>query len=1038
MAGRPGEQAADQRSSPLRKLIDERDREGACMTANRHLTDDGDSLKPQGRLSLDVTNAEHCQTKSELHRCQLLAPKLNINIGTWNVRTLHQEGRTELFMHEITRYKWDIIGLAETHWTGNGTKTVEGHDIIYAGHASKHTGGVALLLSKKAQQAMINMQAISHRLIYARFQGKGFNMSVIQVYAPTADCSENEIEQFYDNLQQQIDNIDNKDILIIMGDWNAKVGTDQKTWGETIGNQGYGDANERGERLLEFCCANQLCITNTYFQHKASRKWTWSHPNGQSKNMIDFVIINKRWKNCILDSRSFPSADVGSDHQLVMCKLRMKLKCNRATNGQSTKKHDINKLKDQSILTKYQQELANKLPSCTNMNLTLDQAAEAYSAIIKTTADNVLGFTRSRRKPWISDNTLELTDQRRKIKVKLATEPSLKPTYNRLTHQIRDGINSDYETWCNDNCKQLEQLQNTHQTLGLHKKIKELTRGIRIPEKTITIKSKDGRLLTNEDDVRQRWGEYCSDLYNHDIKPENTVLTNLWDGQQQEPEPDITVSEVEAAIKKLKLRKAPGVDGVCGELIQCGGEAAVHSMHNICQRAWNQEEFPEIWTKSIIVTLPKKGDLQLCENYRTITLIVHASKVLLEIIRKRLKPHIENNLSEEQAGFRPGRSTVEQIFVWRQLAERYMEVQNGELVNVFIDFKKAFDRVWHTGMFKVMQHYNIPRKLTALIQNLYSQAVSAVRFGCDISDWFHQTVGVRQGCVLSPDLFNLFLEHVLAQALETYEGGALMNGQRVSNLRFADDIDLMGETVSDAQDILEAVHQSSKKHGLEISKEKTKVMLVAKESRDVAINIDNQKLEQVCHFKYLGTTVTQQNSSSTDLRCRTAQALAAMSYLRVIWRNRYISLKTKLRLLDCLVIPIALYGCETWTLNSTDLKKLQAFGMKCLRTILNITWKDHITNQEVATRTSRAEGYTVDIVRHRQHTWLGHVLRMDGNRLPKISLQAHAHNTRYRGRPRKNWINGALEQSGIEVKRAVHVAHDRKEWRSCIRGTYDH
>src|ERR1051325_1942181 len=96
--------------------------------------------------------------------------------------------------------------------------------------------------------------------------------------------------------------------------------------------------------------------------------------------------------------------------------------------------------------------------------------------------------------------------------------------------------------------------------------------------------------------------------------------------------------------------------------------------------------------------------------------------------------------------------------------------------------------VWHTGMFRVLQHYNIPRKLTSLIKNLYSQATSAVRVGADISDWFRQTVGVRQGCIPSPDLFNLFLEHVLGE----YTGGAFVNGHRVSNLRYADDTDVMG------------------------------------------------------------------------------------------------------------------------------------------------------------------------------------------------------------------------------------------------------
>ena len=116
-----------------------------------------------------------------------------------------------------------------------------------------------------------------------------------------------------------------------------------------------------------------------------------------------------------------------------------------------------------------------------------------------------------------------------------------------------------------------------------------------------------------------------------------------------------------------------------------------------------------------------------------------------------------------------------------------MESQNGELVNVFIDFKKAFDRVWHTGLLRVLQHYNVRRKLVSLIQSLYSRAVSAVRVGSDVSGWFNQTVGVRQGCILSPDLFNVFLEHILNEALIAWESGARINGRCVSNLRFADD-----------------------------------------------------------------------------------------------------------------------------------------------------------------------------------------------------------------------------------------------------------
>jgi hypothetical protein len=205
-----------------------------------------------------------------------------------------------------------------------------------------------------------------------------------------------------------------------------------------------------------------------------------------------------------------------------------------------------------------------------------------------------------------ANNTLDIVDKRREVKRLLSSTASLKPVYSQLTREIRQGINRDHENWCIDNCNQLEKLQNTHQTSSLHKKIKELTRGTKIPDKSITIKDRNGTVLTTEDDVRIRWSEYCSDLYNYDIDPDISTLADLWVGQEQEQEPDIIVAEVEAAITKLKPMKAPGIEGVCGELIQYGGEAAPNGIHAICQRAWKEESFPQIRTKSVIVAIPKK------------------------------------------------------------------------------------------------------------------------------------------------------------------------------------------------------------------------------------------------------------------------------------------------------------------------------------------------------------------------------------------------------------------------------------------------
>ena len=175
------------------------------------------------------------------------------------------------------------------------------------------------------------------------------------------------------------------------------------------------------------------------------------------------------------------------------------------------------------------------------------------------------------------------------------------------------------------------------------------------------------------------------------------------------------------------------------------------------------ESIPDDWTKSIILTMPKKGDTTKCENCRTISLIT-TLKVLLEIIRSRMKPYVETILAEEQAGFRPGRSTVEQVFALKIFVQHRIEKKDGKVFAVFIDYKKAFDRVWHGGLFAVLQRYGVRQKLINIMRDLYSKAKSCIRLNNNFTEWFETTIGVRQGCLLSPDLFNLFLENILAEA----------------------------------------------------------------------------------------------------------------------------------------------------------------------------------------------------------------------------------------------------------------------------------
>ena len=175
--------------------------------------------------------------------------------------------------------------------------------------------------------------------------------------------------------------------------------------------------------------------------------------------------------------------------------------------------------------------------------------------------------------------------------------------------------------------------------------------------KVTTVKDRPGKCLTGERQILNRWREYCSELYNYKANGDPSVL-NCPQTDTEDDHP-ILCREVETAVQSLKKGMSAGVDNIPAELVQAGGEDVITALTTICNRIWQTGEWPTPWTQSLVITLPKKGNLQQCQNYRTISQINHPGKVMLKIILNRLKPQAEKIIAEEQAGFRAGRSTTE-------------------------------------------------------------------------------------------------------------------------------------------------------------------------------------------------------------------------------------------------------------------------------------------------------------------------------------------------------------------------------------------
>ena len=214
-----------------------------------------------------------------------------------------------------------------------------------------------------------------------------------------------------------------------------------------------------------------------------------------------------------------------------------------------------------------------------------------------------------------------------------------------------------------------------------------------------------------------------------------------------------------------------------------------------------------------------------------------------------------------------------------------------------------------------MRKYNIGVNLVRVIEHLYDKATSTVLINGTFEEWFRATTGVRQSCLLSPTLFNIFLERIMTDALEDHVGTISTGGRTIKNLRFADDIDGLTGNEQELADLVSRLDNISASYGMEISAEKTKLMTNNTNSINKKITVNGQRLETVSKFKYLGSVITDEGSKP-EIISRNAQTTAAMTRLKPIWKDKNITVRSKIRLMQSLIMSIFLYTCETWILRS--------------------------------------------------------------------------------------------------------------------------
>ncbi|PSN38555.1 hypothetical protein C0J52_14819 [Blattella germanica] len=966
-------------------------------------------------------------------------------LGTWNVRTLYSSGALEILTRELDRTGLDIVALQEVRWPGEGSQE-SGKFTLYYGGATKPEFGTGFLVRRSILSAIRDIKFVSDRISYIILKGKRHDFIIVNVYGPTEASDDTIKDEFYEELESVFDRLSRYHMKIVLGDFNAKVGRED-IFRPTIGKFSlHEDSNDNGVRLVTFATSKNLIVKSTTFQHKDIHKYTWTSPDGETRNQIDHVLVDKRWHSSIIDIRSVRGLDCNSDHQLVRVKIRERLALTRGTdNKDDSDKFELKNLRNDEVRLEYQIKITNRFETleCSEENVATEEENninrewESIRDTIKLSASESVGLLKKRQsRKWFDDECADMVNKRKLAKMNWMREPN-----EQNSEQLCSIRRETTRFLKNKKREYLKEKINDLEINAKNRNIRELYQGIRIERKgfqarTNIIKDENGDMLADAKSILNRWGNYFNQLLNVHGEEENEE-NNVQTAEVLVEEP--SAIEVEIAIEKLKMYKASGIDGIPAELIKSGGEKLREKIHRLLSLIWKQETLPNEWKESVIIPIYKKGDKMDCNNYRGISLLSTSYKILKNILVSRLTPFIDEIIGDHQCAFRRNRSTIDLIFSIRQILEKKWEY-NGTVHQLYIDFKKAYDSIKREKLYSILINFGIPKKLVRLIGMCLNGTKSRVRVGKQVSDIFDIHNGLKQGDALSPQLFNFVLEHAI-KSLEDKEGVQLNGIHKL--LVYADDIVLLGDSDEILKDNMHILRSNTRELGLEVNVNKTKYMVTR---RNASCNGNGQLMtnegnfEEVAEFKYLGALITNRNEIQKEIKHRLNSGNACYYALQRLLSSRLLSKNIKLKIYKTVILPVILYGCETWTLTLREEKRLRVFENKVLRKIFGPKRDEETGEWRRLHNTELKDIYgKPDIIRtikSRRLRWAGHVARMGDERGVRKILEGKPEGKRPVGRPSMKWennINHDLREVDYTGDDWKTLAQDRDVWRAYVR-----
>jgi hypothetical protein len=878
----------------------------------------------------------------------------------------------------VDKRKIDVMGVVE-HWRGDDKRMRKslGLEVEVARgdlfgeqyqwwercRMKGKRGGVGLIVRKNVGRVDVKEELCCESVIWVEITGGGEALVVCVAYvAPERSVYEHERVETLSKIAQGLEWARGKNVVVLM-DANGRIGklslevlAGGNTWVEERQSEDK-QVNRQGVEILELLQLHKVLVRNGLLEE---------HSGGatcRGKSVVDWIAVSWKLrmacKPLVVETAWEDGKRKEGDHKLVRLDLvwegerredvkegeRVEKKVKQERKGWNTKegwKDEWMRVRNKStrVMKKWCREWEGRpgLEQVKSWQKSFNQIAQ------KSLGRNGEG----RRKKCFLGKEIEALVRKSRVNTLegLEGKGGRKELRAEIQRQVRKKL---FEI----KRKEMEKLE---QGVGREDFIRALNRqtdgGGRKEGREKMRKGPGGSWLKG-DDMKKEWVETFARVgrelkekkgFDDEFKSKVEEQVKMWgleedDEEEEEIEEElggewrktslngeIERIEVKEAIRRLKNNKSAGVDEVVAEILKYGGKWMVESVYQVCSKLFSEEEMPVAWLRAIKVPIKKKGSGEEYGHYRGVTLLSCVGKVYAMVLERRMRLSLENRhkLGDGQFGFRKNRSTVDAIFI---VDEKVRKSKGKQMFLGFLDIEKAYPSVWREGLWFKLKQAGITGRMWRVIKKFYEHCEVAVKVNGELQEWYEEVVGLREGCVLSPLIFAVYIAELATEIESKVEG--------VMVLLFADDVIIVADTRKDLQKALDIAFDYSRKwrFAFNVGVEKSAVLVVGKgggeaiHPRSTVLDsffLGEREIPFTQEYKYLGVIME-------GGRGKKARRQAALKRARgAFWRawglgmgKEEMSAKAAAKLWEVLVMPVLEYGAELESGNWDEAERLQ-------------------------------------------------------------------------------------------------------------------